>query len=347
MAITQNISQFPPAPQAGTDTPEEFSSKADAFVAHQAEDYVGEVNTWAGQANTVQTDVNQNATNASISETNANQSAIDASGSASSAGNSASSASTSETNAGLSADQASQSATDAGISETNAGTSETNAGISEANALQSETNAELASDSAQASANYMGEWASGASYLVGQSVTVENVFYACKVANSNLNPPDNPTEWQLSASVQAYAGLSDVSLAGLVQDCAMYWDEVSGFWKVSENWGIESNININGGYIKFPDGTLICSGEETQYPATSSDNRFGTTSGTTYFDVYEKDFPYIFQTPPTQVIVGLGSGGGILIKLLSSTNESFQYNLSGKSEGSSASMNYVAIGRWK
>ena len=58
MAITQTISNFPPAPDSGTDTPTEFNAKADAFVNHQSDVYVGEVNTWASEVNTTQNEIN-------------------------------------------------------------------------------------------------------------------------------------------------------------------------------------------------------------------------------------------------------------------------------------------------
>lgn len=67
MPIDQTITAFPAAPNAGSDTPEEFSNKADAFVAHQSDNYVGEVNTWATEANSTATDVNTDASNAAAS----------------------------------------------------------------------------------------------------------------------------------------------------------------------------------------------------------------------------------------------------------------------------------------
>ena len=57
--ITQNISTFPPAPDSGSDTPTEFNAKADAFVNHQSGVYVGEVNNWSAQANSLKSDMNQ------------------------------------------------------------------------------------------------------------------------------------------------------------------------------------------------------------------------------------------------------------------------------------------------
>ena len=57
--ITQKISNFPAAPNSATDTPAVFSSKADAFVGHQAATYVTEVNTWKDQANALATEMGQ------------------------------------------------------------------------------------------------------------------------------------------------------------------------------------------------------------------------------------------------------------------------------------------------
>lgn len=64
MAVTQTISNFPDAPNSSTDTPQEFNTKADAFVNHQSGIYTPEVNTWADQVNTTATEVNTDATTA-------------------------------------------------------------------------------------------------------------------------------------------------------------------------------------------------------------------------------------------------------------------------------------------
>ena len=58
MAIIQNITQFPPAPDSGTDSPQEFNYKANNFVAHQSGTYVGEVNQWATEANGLSSELN-------------------------------------------------------------------------------------------------------------------------------------------------------------------------------------------------------------------------------------------------------------------------------------------------
>jgi len=58
MTITQTITNFPAAPDSATDTPSVFNTKANAFVGHQSGVYVGEVNTWATQANAVRDDIN-------------------------------------------------------------------------------------------------------------------------------------------------------------------------------------------------------------------------------------------------------------------------------------------------
>ncbi len=57
--ITQIITAFPDAPDSSTDTPSVFNTKANAFVDHQSGTYVGEVNTWATEANGLKVDMNQ------------------------------------------------------------------------------------------------------------------------------------------------------------------------------------------------------------------------------------------------------------------------------------------------
>lgn len=68
---------------------------------------------------------------------------------------------------------------------------------------------------------------------------------------------------------------------------------------------IESGSNANGSYIKFSDGTMICTGQWLQSPATSISNAFGSTAGTMYYNDWEWTFPVAFTT-----LLGLGSGGG-------------------------------------
>lgn len=58
MAITKVIGAFPPAPNS-SDTPEDFNSKADAFVSHQAGTYVPDVNELSQEMNAQTTANNQ------------------------------------------------------------------------------------------------------------------------------------------------------------------------------------------------------------------------------------------------------------------------------------------------
>jgi len=56
--ITQTITIFPPAPDSSTDSASVFNTKANNFVAHQSSTYVGEVNTWATEANLLRDEIN-------------------------------------------------------------------------------------------------------------------------------------------------------------------------------------------------------------------------------------------------------------------------------------------------
>ena len=56
--INQTITQFPTAPNSATDSAPVFNTKANAFVGHQSGVYVGEVNTWATEANALRDEVN-------------------------------------------------------------------------------------------------------------------------------------------------------------------------------------------------------------------------------------------------------------------------------------------------
>jgi len=55
--ITQKINYFPTPPNS-SQSPQDFNAKANAFVYHQAHDYVDEVNKWAGQANLLKDEIN-------------------------------------------------------------------------------------------------------------------------------------------------------------------------------------------------------------------------------------------------------------------------------------------------
>jgi len=57
--INQVITPFPTAPDAQTDTSQEFSNKADAFVYHQGTTFEPEINQFATEANTLKTEMNQ------------------------------------------------------------------------------------------------------------------------------------------------------------------------------------------------------------------------------------------------------------------------------------------------
>jgi len=70
MAITQQITQAPPAPQRSE--PDTFADKADAFVAW-LEGLSDELNTWASQANSTADEVNQNANDAETFKQQAEQ----------------------------------------------------------------------------------------------------------------------------------------------------------------------------------------------------------------------------------------------------------------------------------
>lgn len=80
--IIQNISAFPPAPDSVNDTPQNFSIKADTFVAHQANTFVGEANTLKNQVNTIAGEINTKADEAEASANDSASSALASAGSA-------------------------------------------------------------------------------------------------------------------------------------------------------------------------------------------------------------------------------------------------------------------------
>ncbi len=56
--ISQTISAWPASPDSANDTPSVFNTKANAWTAHQANVYQGEITTWTTQANLLASDIN-------------------------------------------------------------------------------------------------------------------------------------------------------------------------------------------------------------------------------------------------------------------------------------------------
>ena len=110
---------------------------------------------------------------------------------------------------------------------------------------------------------------------------------------------------------------------------------------------IERSSNANGEYVKFADGTLICTS-----PIINSGpsewltlaNRFGTTSGTIYYKIITWTFPIVFISTPVVVCTNNGTGAGQVTGTNIYSAEHTLFNIAGAQD---RKCNFIAIGRWK
>jgi len=114
------------------------------------------------------------------------------------------------------------------------------------------------------------------------------------------------------------------------------------------NYGIESGSNVNGNWVKFPDGTLICRHAKTFFGvAINIANGVLYRSASTAAEIV---FPYIFvgdnpkvDISPRQIIAVISinpynltlTGTGTLVNSVNSL------------ASQDVIINYIAIGRWK
>ena len=257
MSITTVISQFPPAPDSGTDTPEEFNGKANAFVDHQSDVYVDEVNNWANEANNLAGKMNNAVESAEAYAQNASDSATEAQGHA--------------------------------------------------------NDAKDYSDIAMGSANYKGEWDSAASYVVGESVSLNGIFYVSKQDSTNVNPVGNPDYWEpldsISFATQAEVDeglLENVAISPKTFNDAAKWEKIKGstFYVTdyaSPQLAISAAVAAGGGTVFFPDGDYLIN---------------TTLSVVDASDIYLKGNGYntrLIYTQPTGYLIDFHSTTGTLI----------------------------------
>ncbi len=118
---------------------------------------------------------------------------------------------------------------------------------------------------------------------------------------------------------------------------------------VEDNGGIESGSDINGSWIKFPDGTLICTGKgpELSYQSTTS-HHFGTVSGDSDFRTGMYTFPMAFIDYPS-VSFTANNYYALQVYERTITFSSVEIGMHTKKgeDASKSIVTIVAIGRWK
>ncbi len=292
---------------------------------------------------------------ASTSETNAGTSETNAAASALAASTSETNAGTSETNAAASALAASTSETNAATSETNAGNSASAASTSETNAATSETNAANSASAASTS-----ETNAAASEAAAEAAydDFDDRYLGAKASDPTLDNDGDPLitgalYFNTTSNVmKVYNGAAWIAIEGFNSNEVAYDDDTSSFISNTLASGaiIERGSNANGEYIKYVDGTMICKASHANTTSGSASNRYGTGSGTTYFNATTRTFPVAFvDTPKVSVTVNDTPVGGIVpyayADIVSSSTVAVMVLY--YQNGVSIPYDYIAIGRWK
>lgn len=107
---------------------------------------------------------------------------------------------------------------------------------------------------------------------------------------------------------------------------------------------IESGINANGSYVKYADGTMICSNrvQFTKDISSSYEGAYFASTGSIYFASEFISEPVIMITPEQQ-------GSLLSATVTSRTTEyfgSYIWKAQAKT-GVTFYVNFIAIGRWK
>jgi len=111
---------------------------------------------------------------------------------------------------------------------------------------------------------------------------------------------------------------------------------------------VDSGSNSNGSYVKFADGTMICTGASSAAVTTSLGGPWGTSP---YFSALQS-FPYpanfVGTTPPQPVFqAAAGVGTPWIGYSINAATTGCQAYLYGHAATDSAYMVYTVVGKWK
>ena len=117
---------------------------------------------------------------------------------------------------------------------------------------------------------------------------------------------------------------------------------------------IESNSNANGNYIKYADGTLICTATENGTCANIRANAFGHTAGNMYgVNLSTKTYAHAFVGTPSRVSLASNGGTdsasdfyGIVTSIYDSATQ-FRNAIAHPTQNQTLTVKTIAIGRWK
>ena len=145
------------------------------------------------------------------------------------------------------------------------------------------------------------------------------------------------------------AGDGSATFAGTITANLTYNNDTPAFITNTLASGaiIERGSNANGEYTKYADGTMTCHQElATGVMSSSFNNRKGSTSGVMYRSSAGWTFPAAFVAAPRAVATSPIGGAGFTEFAAASTTAVTVYPYTDVS-GNSATVNIIALGRWK
>lgn len=158
-----------------------------------------------------------------------------------------------------------------------------------------------------------------ATYNIGDYCIYNNSLYRC---NTNISTAEsfNNSHWTLTSIEYEFDVIKGL-IAGVV----------------------ESGSNTNGNYIKFADGTMICTGSK-EFPSADF-----TTAGVGYFrDLSDTPFPQTFTAVPiANVSCSMWNTGGSIVTQVSSDKINGVRVFSTVATARAVSVFFIAIGKWK
>jgi hypothetical protein len=125
--------------------------------------------------------------------------------------------------------------------------------------------------------------------------------------------------------------------------------DVEGDMYINGSKILESGTNSNGYYIKYADGTMVCSHKLTITTTFSASNGFGSTSGTVYYGYENWVFPATFIADPVVVATNAYASGYLSpnAKVRNTTATSTAVSVAATPQGVDILIMLLSIGRWK
>lgn len=336
------------------------SAQASADSAVLANQSASSASTSANEASISEVNALASQESATLSEQSALQSKLDANASATSASNSEAISTQNAIDAAESASLALSSASDAGFEASMAETAATNALASATSAMThattATTKASEASVSASEALSYKDIAVSAANSITNTQVAIGDVVNVVNTHTSRIDNPHGTSFANLQGKPTTIAGYGIIDADTSAQVTTKINNAVAALVdSIPDTLDtlIERGSNVNGNYVKFADGTLICTAnlsDEVSYLWG-----IGTWFRNSNFPLATNGwtFPHVFSSTPTVQITSLNDNGasgsieGVLTPYY--TTSCIRAFFDGKATANIQRLAFIkmaAIGRW-